>query len=348
MDELDNVKLISLFQTFGAEVSSVPLVSHFTVRLNTDVRAHLQGRAIRVVVRAWDKSLSRALWSWKVRVHSTVQDAPSTTAVRRRFRPLKKPVLKPEKDEALDVWRITVGREGAVQIRAAALKNAIRSFRTCLRQIFYRWKLSRPSDQVSRPIRSLARVLVHLRLKRLKEALQNMGASEAKSSISLLLNKSFELNPSEKVSFHLGDSLDINLEEPHYLPLRPSRLSLLRTLLQRLNLRWHFSLKVFLYQMKDKLKGKPRGLVRVAKAVRLQALARGFLARVRVRYMVRLQRLFQANSMWLLALFLQKNVRKSLAQPEKETDIRARVAYSLRFKRLMARARRPAVQVIST
>ena len=345
MDELDNVKLISLYQTLGAEVSSVPLVSHFTVRLNTDVRAHLQGRAVRVVVRAWDKSLSRALWSWKVRTHNTAEAASSTPIVRKRLRPLKKPVLKPEKDEALDVWRITIGREGAVQIRAAALKNAMRSFRSCFRLVYYRWKLGL-SGQTSSPVRSLARVLVQLRLKRLKEAMQGLGGNEA--SMSLLLNKSFELRPSEKVSFHLGDSLDINLEEPHYLPLRPSKLSLMRSLLQRLNLRWHFSLRVFLYQLRDRLKGRPRGSLRLGKAVRLQALARGFLARTRVRCKVRLQQVFQADGMWLLALFLRRFARKTISQPGKETDIRARVAYALRFKRLMTRARRPVVQAVST
>lgn len=344
MDDLDNVKLISLYQTLGAEVSSVPVVSHFTVRLNTDVRAHLQGRAVRVVVRAWDKSLSRALWSWRVRTHCTAEEASSTPMVRKRLRPLKKPVLKPEKDEALDAWRITIGREGAVQIRAAALKNAIRSFRTCVRLIFYRWKLGL-SGQTSSPFMPLARVLVQLRLKRLREALQSLGAS---ASMSLLLNKSFELRPSEKVSFHLGDSLDINLEEQHYLPLHPPRLSLLRSLVLRLHLRWYFSLRVFLYKLRDRLKGMPRGSLRLTKAVRLQALVRGFLARIRVRYRVKLQRLFPAADMWLLALFLRKLLRKTVSQPDKATDIRARVAYALRFKRLMTRARRPIVQAIST
>ena len=341
MEDLDNVKLISLFQSLGAEISSVPIVSHCTVRLNTDVRGHLQGRAVRVMLHAWKKSLSIALWGWKVQTHSpSLTGAPSSTH-RRRLRPIRKPVYRPEHLETSSTFPLTLNPTGTLHLRSASMHTCFRIFRSCLRLLFYRWKLTSPSISSDKPIRIMTKLLSNLRKKRLKDALKSLS----NSSLSFL-NKSFELPPSAKISFHLGDSLDMELEEPHFLPIQPNRKAALRILVQKLELRWYFSLKLYLIKMKNRLKNAPKGTLRVKKAIKLQALVRGFLTRLRFRYKTRLLALFESREMWLLALFLRRNIRHFVGKMcGNEADIRSRVAYALRFKRLMTRARRPVVSV---
>ena len=360
MEDLDNVKLIALFESMTPGSTGVP--SQVTVTMDIDSLVHLHARALRVFRRATEKLLYRTLCGWKLRT----QWAPAPSDPQRRrhfFHLLRKPLCKPEFLETAEVWRISINKEGAVHVRAASLKKALRVFRYSFRLSFYKWKLgpSKLSPQQHKG-KAIGRTLLRLVLDRCQDAWvclrKTVPAKAEDKSSSQLLDKSFEIQSEDKASFGLEESLDIDPDdELHYIlgidvkrlkpqkaPSKPitdsaekpiSRDRLLAAVCCRGNLRWFYLQQKYIAALRQNTKGLPKVVARGKRVEKLQALVRGFLVRLHLRVKQRMQKHCTAPEMWLLIFACRRHIRDALKA--EDGDVHSRIAYALKFKKLLRR-----------